>query len=383
MSKCIVNKYNLIILLILWVFFVPSEIQAKKEASALDYFLLGQELAGKKNYKEAARAYKKAVALEKENIYYQYELGRMYAKAGQTDLAVPQFQLVLRLEPENNFARTWIQMLSQTPIVRKKEALKPYTPLEKKAQAEAEQMLRQLKGEGGLTFQLKRLVVDAGHGGFDSGAVGPTNLQEKEVTLDIAMRLKKLVEEKTQMKAFLSRTGDYYLPLSARTVIANQYRADLFVSIHINASTKQTAGGTETFFCSEEASSKEAALLAERENAIGKDEEFFKRKDFVDIEEILFQFERNLYWDDSAHFANFFQEDLKQKISLRNRGVNSANFYVLRRAKMPAILLELGFISNPEEEKQLRDPDFRQKLSEAILSSILHYQATGNQHASN
>jgi len=368
------------LLLLLGLLLLPIVVQAGQPSSALDYFLRGQELAGKKNYKEAAQAYKQAVSEEPDNAYYQYELGRMYAKDGQTEAALSQFQTVLRLEPENGFARTWLQILSQTPLAPKKKVAKPLSPLEQKARAEAEQMLQQLKGSGGgLKFQLKRLVIDAGHGGFDSGAVGLNGLQEKEVTLDIARRLKKLVEEKTQVKAFLSRTGDYYLPLSARTVIANQYRADLFVSIHINANVKRSAGGMETFFCSEKASSKEAARIAARENAVGKDEEFFKPKDFVDIEEILFQFERKLYWEDSAHFARLFQENLKQNIALRNRGVHSANFYVLRRAKMPAILLELGFISNPEEEARLRDPEFRQQLSEAVFASLLRYQAVAQQ----
>jgi len=369
------KQFRGLLLLFLGLLLLPITVQSKGAASALDYFLQGQELAGQKNYKEAAQAYKQAVGGEPDNAYYQYELGRMYAKDGQTEVALNQFQTVLRLEPENSFARTWLQILSQTPLAPKKKVAKPLSPLEQKARAEEEQMLRQLKGSGGgLKFQLRRLVIDAGHGGFDSGAVGLNGLQEKEVTLDIARRLKKLVEERTQVKAFLSRTGDYYLPLSARTVIANQYRADLFVSIHINANVKRSAGGMETFFCSEKASSKEAARIAARENAIGKDEEFFKPKDFVDIEEILFQFERKLYWEDSARFAKLFQENLEQNIPLRNRGVNSANFYVLRRAKMPAILLELGFISNPEEEARLRDPDFRQQLSEAVFASLLRYQ---------
>ena len=340
--------------------------------SALDYFLQGQELAGQKKYKEAAAAYERALAMEKDNAYYQYELGRMYAKAGEREAALRCFKGVLRLEPENSFARTWLQMLSQTPLATRKKQDAPLTPLELKAREEERQMLARLEKSGGsLDFQIKRLVIDAGHGGFDTGAVGPGGLQEKEITLDIARRLKKLVDERTRVKAFLSRTGDYYLPLSARTVIANQYRADLFVSIHINASPKRSAHGMETFFCSQKASSKEAARIAARENAVAGEKELFRGKDFVDIEEILFQFERKLYWEDSARFAALFQENLKQNVPLRNRGVQSANFYVLRRAKMPAILLELGFISNPEEEARLRDADFRQRLSEAVFAGLL------------
>ncbi len=379
MKLITIKQHNIFFFFILWalLFAAPTRIQASPgPASAMDYFLSGQELSARKKYKQAVQAYKKATDIEKDNAYYRYELGRMYAKDGQVEAAVSQFQRVLSLEPENSFARTWLEMLSQTPITRKQAPPRPLSPLEQKAKAEAERMLRQLKsGDGSLKLQLNRLVIDAGHGGFDNGAVGLNNLKEKDVTLDIARRLKKLLDEKTKIKAFLSRTGDYYLPLSARTVIANQYRADLFISIHINASAKRSAGGTETFFCSEKASSKEAARLAARENAVAKDEDFFKPKDFVDIEEILFQFERKLYWEDSAKFAGYFQNNLKKQIAFRNRGVNSANFYVLRRAKMPAVLLELGFISNPEQEALLRKPEFRQELSEAVFTSLLNYQA--------
>ena len=343
-----------------------------------EFFLAGEDLFGQKKYPEAVIQYQRAVKIDPKSGLFLYKLGLVYEKAHRVHDALITYKKIVNISDADptsiSFAKTKIEMLSQSPVqkIKKKKVL---SPLEKRALGEEKNFLASLKSDSNsLTYQIKKIVIDPGHGGFDSGATGK-KLVEKDVALDIARRLKENLKNRSEIVTHLTRTGDYYLPLSARTVIANQYRADLFLSIHINASKKDSAQGMETYFCSEQASDKEAARVAAFENAVAKDEEYFKRiPGFVDIDNILFHFERRLYWRDSGDFAGIFQKGLVKNIDLKNRGINSANFFVLRNAKMPAILIEAGFISNAEEEKQLSRVSFREKIAESIAESIVKYE---------
>ena len=344
--------------------------------SAFDYALEGQNLIAAKRFAEARDVLKEAVRLDPKSDWAYGLLGRAYYGLGQKGEAVAAFRGAVRINPADTYSRMMIEIITQKPILRPKKPRRPLTPLEKKARAEEEAMLGQLSSEGGLTYQVKRVVIDAGHGGFDSGAVGPTGLKEKDVTLDLAQRLKRKISEKGGIKCFLTRTGDYYIPLSDRTVIANQFQADLFVSVHINANENRKAHGCETYYCSEKASSKEAARVAAFENAVLKyDESFKKRPGYIDIEEILFNFERRLYWEESGKFAGAFQNRFEQALPFKSRGVHSANFFVLRRAKMPSILLETGFISNYDEEAKLKKGSVREEIALAVIRGLLYGRA--------
>ena len=344
--------------------------------SAFDYALEGQNLIAAKRFAEARDVLKEAVRLDPKSDWAYGLLGRAYYGLGQKGEAVAAFRGAVRINPADTYSRMMIEIITQKPILRPKKPRRPLTPLEKKARAEEEAMLGQLSSEGGLTYQVKRVVIDAGHGGFDSGAVGPTGLKEKDVTLDLAQRLKRKISEKGGIKCFLTRTGDYYIPLSDRTVIANQFQADLFVSVHINANKNRKAHGCETYYCSEKASSKEAARVAAFENAVLKyDESFKKRPGYIDIEEILFNFERRLYWEESGKFAGAFQNRFEQALPFKSRGVHSANFFVLRRAKMPSILLETGFISNYDEEAKLKKGSVREEIALAVIRGLLYGRA--------
>jgi N-acetylmuramoyl-L-alanine amidase len=339
--------------------------------TSFDYALEGQNLIQRGDYNNALKALKEAVRLDPDSDWAFGLLGRAYRGLGRKAEAVDTFRQAVRLNPEDVYSRMMIEIMTQKPIPKLPRAKKPLSPLEKKAREEEAQMLNRLRSEAGLKYQVKRVVIDAGHGGFDSGAVGMTGLKEKDVTLDLAKRFHRRLQGRGEIKSFLTRTGDYYVPLSERTVIANQYQADLFVSIHINANKKREAHGSETYFCAEKASSKEAARVASFENAVLKyDKPFKKRRGYIDIEEILFQFERKLYWSESDKFAHRFQKRFKQGLPLHSRGVHSANFYVLRRAKMPSILLETGFISNPRNESMLRQDTFREKIVDAIIRGL-------------
>jgi N-acetylmuramoyl-L-alanine amidase len=344
--------------------------------SAFDYALEGQNLIAAKRFAEARDVLKEAVRLDPESDWAYGLLGRAYHGLGQQAEAVEAFREAVRLNPADTYSRMMIEIITQKPIDKPDKPQQPLTPLEKAAKAEEEAMLGQLRSEGGLSYQVKRVVIDAGHGGFDSGAVGPTGLQEKDVVLDLAQRVNQKIAEAGTIKSFLTRTGDYYIPLSDRTVIANQYQADLFVSIHINANENRNAHGCETYYCSETASSKEAARVAAFENAVLKyDEPFKKTPGYINIEEILFNFERRLYWEESGQFAKTFQNHFEKALPFKSRGVHSANFFVLRRAKMPSILLETGFISNQSEESKLKTASFREEIAAAVVRGLIHGRA--------
>jgi N-acetylmuramoyl-L-alanine amidase len=342
----------------------PSLLAAK---GAFDLALEGQEKIQKGDFADAVRVLAEAVRLEPQNDWAFGLLGRAYYGMGKPAEAVAAFREVLRLRPGDTYARMMIDMLTQKPLPGARTEQSDFPELQQSARTEERQMAGRLEDGPASSYRVRRVVIDPGHGGFDSGAVGPGGLQEKDVTLALGIRLHERLSREGRIRSFLTRTGDYFVPLGGRTSAANQYRADLMVSLHINASPDRIPGGAETYYCAEKASSAEAARVAETENAVLRfDEPYKRRTGFIDIEEILFRFERQLYWDQSARFASIFQERFKQDLPLNNRGVHAANFYVLRRAKMPAILLETGFISNPEEEARLRRPEFRAAVVDAI-----------------
>lgn len=348
---------------------IPTVVRSK---DAFDFALEGQDLIQKKHFSKATKVLKEAIRLDSSSDWAYGLLGRAYRGLGQEAEAVAAFREAVRLNPNDSFSRMMVGIMTQKPIQAKKKKKRLPTALEIEAQQEETRMLKSLKVEKGLGYRVKRVVIDARHGGFDPGAVGKNGLKEKDITLDLALRLHEKLEKEHNIKSFLTRTGDYYVPLSARTVTANQFQADLFISIHINANKNINANGSETYFCSDKASSTEAEKVARYENSVLKFDEPFKKKiGHIDIEEILFKFEQKFYWSESDRFARSFQERFKQNLPLKSRGVHSANFYVLRRAKMPSILLETGFISNPGDEEMIKNPAFRNKIVDSLIEGLV------------
>lgn len=320
-------------------------------ATALECAFDGQNFIQGGEYAKAVISLKEAVRLDPRNDWAYGLLGRAYQGLGKDAEALAAFREAVRLNPDDTYSRMMTEIIAQKPVPRLQKEEKPPSPLEKEAGQEEETMLNRLRSEEGLRYQVQRVVIDAGHGGFDPGAIGKSGLREKDITLDIAKRLQQKLEATEKKQAFLTRTDDYFVPLAERTIIANQYRADLFISVHINANPKQDPSGSETYFCSEQASSQEAARVAATENAVLKYDLPAKKKEgYIDVEDILFRFERKLYWDESGKFAKRFQDGIKRSLPLQNRGIHSADFSVLRKARMPSILIETGFISNPGDE---------------------------------
>jgi len=341
-------------------------------SSAFDLALEGQNLIQKKDFPKAIKALQEAVRIDPESDWAFGLLGRAHLGLSQKAEAVAAFRKAVGLNPSDTYSRMMIEIITQKPLPKSVKKEKPLTPLEKEAKHEEEAILNKLRAEKGLGYKVKRVVIDAGHGGFDPGAVGKNGLKEKEITLALAISLHERLKKEGNIKSFLTRTGDYYIPLSARTVAANQFQADLFISMHINANKNRQPSGSETYFCSEKASSAEAEKVAALENSVLKYDEHYKKKQgYIDIEEILFKFEQNLNWSESGKFAKAFQERFRKRLPLKSRGVHSANFYVLRRAKMPAILLETGFISNQNDEAMLKQPAFREKIVDAVARGLV------------
>ena len=232
---------------------------------------------------------------------------------------------------------------------------------------------------------IRTIVIDPGHGGTETGAIGPGGVQEKELTLALARELAGRLAQGLGVRTVLTRSEDASLPLDTRAAIANQNKADLFVSIHLNSSLGSGAYGTETYFLSQQATDSRAARAAQSENAeqgpggaAGGPNANASGTDAAaqqDLELILWDLAQSHHMAESQRFANMIQGELNQTLQLKDRGVKQAPFRVLMGATMPAVLVELGFISNPEEEKKLQDAAYRGQLVEALTRAIARYKA--------
>jgi N-acetylmuramoyl-L-alanine amidase len=221
----------------------------------------------------------------------------------------------------------------------------------------------------------KRIVVDPGHGGEDPGAVGQRGLYEKDVVLDVALRMKDIIKRRyPSYEVILTREKDVFIPLDKRAAIANSTKADLFISIHANASVNRQARGIETYLLNW-TNDMEALKVAARENAIS-----IKKMQQVQNELglILASLERENKRDESIKLSGYIQRCLVANVNAKypkvlNLGVKQALFYVLVGAQMPSTLVEISFISNRDEERLLSDALYRQKIAESVVSGIDDY----------
>lgn len=216
---------------------------------------------------------------------------------------------------------------------------------------------------------VRTIVIDPGHGGPETGAIGPSGTTEKELSLTVGRSLKRLLERRMAVRVVLTRDGDADLPLETRTAIANQNKADLFVSLHFNSYYGHQAQGAETYFLSREASDQLAAAAAATENLAGGEPD-----PELDLKLILWDLAQTYHLAESQRFASLVQEELNLTLGLRNRGVKQAPFLVLMGATMPAVLVELGFLSNPEEEAKLRSPIYQAELVDSLFRAIRRFK---------
>ncbi len=241
-------------------------------------------------------------------------------------------------------------------------------PLPAKRNANGDRSLTRVLG-----LKLGRVVLDPGHGAYDVGTHGPSGLTEKEVVLDVAKRLGEMLEERLGTEVFYTRSDDTFIPLEERTKIANDHRADLFLSIHANSSPLRYAAGVETYYLNL-TPSKTALDLATRENASSA-------RSVFDLKELLQKIALKDKIDESREFASRLQTSLytvssKGNVAARNRGVKKAPFVVLIGASMPSVLAEIGFLTNTADEALLRKSEHRQKIAEALYKGIANYADT-------
>jgi len=218
--------------------------------------------------------------------------------------------------------------------------------------------------------RIRRIVIDPGHGGHDPGAVSPTGTREKDIVLQIGLQLAQKIREQLGIDVVMTRSTDVFIELQERTAIANKVGADLFVSIHANASLNRAANGIETYYLNLAKTAK-AAQLAAKENGTSLEKVSM-------LQAVLFDLMANYKLNDSAHLANDVQKALHKKAqtgypTVKNLGVKQGPFYVLVGATMPSILVETAFLSNEKDEQQLKDPQFQELTADGILSGIRDY----------
>jgi N-acetylmuramoyl-L-alanine amidase len=222
-------------------------------------------------------------------------------------------------------------------------------------------------------WKIDKIVIDPGHGGRDPGARGRGNTREKDVVLDIAKKLKKIFEKKSDVQVFMTRETDEYISLKDRTQFANKKEGKLFISIHANWNRNSQVSGATTYFLGL-AKSEEALDIAQRENEVIKYEGNGDDSNYSNEMKILATMAQNDYNKESQELAAMIQKDMEQHSGLADRGVKQAGFYVMVGASMPNVLVETAFLSNPREEKLLKSSSFQQKVAEAIFESVMRFK---------
>ena len=251
---------------------------------------------------------------------------------------------------------------------------KPVSAAGKKKYPEIRQAQPTAEGQRSLIralgLKVGRIVIDAGHGGHDTGTIAPNGLLEKDLVLDVSLRLGRLLRSKMGADVIYTRDDDTFIPLETRTAIANQQQADLFISVHANSSQDPNARGVETYYLNFNPS-PDALEVAARENAVSE-------KSVHELGDLVKKIALKEKVEESREFAADVQHSLylglagKDK-SMRDRGVKKAPFIVLIGANMPSILAEISFVSNPSDARRLQTPEYRQKIAEALYRGVARY----------
>ena len=241
---------------------------------------------------------------------------------------------------------------------------RPSLPQPPKPAKSGSSIIRQL----GLGIQ--RVVIDPGHGGKDPGCVGKSGIREKKIVLDVATRLKNILESKENLEVIMTRESDIFLDPESRTVIANQKQADLFISIHANANRSRKLSGIESFYLN---FSQDPSVIetAARENATST-------KNISEMKDIIEKIVQNSKIVESKELADSIQKSLVKNLSqkysnVRSLGVKGGPFWVLIGGEMPSVLVEISHLSNPTEEKRLKSPQYRQRVAQGIYEGIIDY----------
>lgn len=276
---------------------------------------------------------------------------------------IPLTSVLLVLEAEKIISGFTIDEPSKKITIKQKETNNkiPLASSAKKIESEKKK------------WQFKSIIIDPGHGGKDPGAIGRSGLKEKDVALDVSKRLAKKIEKNLGIKTILTREEDVFIKLQDRTKFANKNEGSLFVSIHVNAAESRQAQGFETYFLST-AKNENAIRVAARENSVLELEgeaQTLKNEDLIRA-----TIAQAAFVQQSEKLAALIQKEIGKGVESKNLGVKQAGFYVLMGASMPNVLVELGFITNSQEEKKLKSSQYREALATAIYRAIEEYQKT-------
>ena len=235
-------------------------------------------------------------------------------------------------------------------------------------------LVRPRKADAGARG-IRKVVLDPGHGGKDPGAVGQRGTYEKDINLDIALKLKTILEDDLGLIVVMTRDDDTFIPLNQRTALANKEAADLFISVHCNAAPRKkralkTLRGFESYFLSVARTDDARATAAMENSAVEFEQPDKKVRDQDEVSFILWDMIQNEFLTESSDLAELVQEGVKGRVTIPSRGISQAGFYVLNGAYMPAVLIETAFISYKDEEKLLKTDAFREKLARGIAGGI-------------
>jgi N-acetylmuramoyl-L-alanine amidase len=240
--------------------------------------------------------------------------------------------------------------------------------------ASAEEIMPKKTAKKRLLEKKRIIVIDAGHGGEDPGAIGPNGTKEKDINLSIAHELDKIFKSDDDYEVILTRKDDTFIALVDRTNIANECSADLFVSIHCNSNFNRNASGFEIYFLSEKATDAQSAATATLENSVVELEGKPTKKRAL-LQEMLWSMMINEYINESSELCSFISGETPGRLKIPDRGVKQANFYVLRGAQMPSVLIESAFISNYSEESKLNSKKFQTAVADSVYEGIKKYYA--------
>ncbi len=225
-----------------------------------------------------------------------------------------------------------------------------------------------------ISKDAKTIVLDAGHGGMDPGAIGPTGIKEKDINLQIVFYLRDLFKKDKNYKTILTRFDDTFIPLAQRANIANENDADLFISVHCNANFNRAVSGFEIYFLSENASDSAAKATAILENSSLDLEDKSSEQKSV-LEKMLWSMVINEHMNESSELCSFIVSETKGRLKIPNKGIKQANFFVLRGTQMPAVLVECAYLSNYTEESKLNTSKFQKSIADSIYEGVKKYYA--------
>ena len=267
-----------------------------------------------------------------------------------------------------DFSQPVEERSESTASLKEKEASERKVPLPLEPSTPSRRQIQPSSLQG-----IKTIVIDPGHGGMEPGAIGRVGTLEKNIALDISTKLKAIVERNFPSRVVLTRDKDIDVSLENRAALANNYKADLFISIHVNSSYRKDAHGSETYFLSLKATDEEARRLAYLENNPAEFEEGIIGENEDEIKMILWDMAQSAHLKQSSLLAESIQKELNLLLRTSNRGIKQAPFKVLAGVACPAVLVEVAFISNPKEERSLAEEGFQINVAKAVYRGMVNY----------